>query len=269
MVGLREAGLYYRYNPARTGHAAMTVMHVWNQWREEGRTQRLAGTGPRNVTTARDDRHLVRMDVTDRRFPSTVFSRYWSTATGLDLSVSTACRRLLRAGLVARVPLRRLPLSSDHQRLRLQLARESRHWRAEWQNVVFSDESRFSISYNDVRHYACDATLGRFYCLRYCPSFRQLHMPYFSRTMPGHTWQGVYKPFSNGDGYHCFPALHVCQICRPSNTSGISMVGDVFIMVLQHLLLTLCGLAYKLGGGTFPRKISRASDSMPRRIETS
>ena len=70
MVGLREAGLSYRDIVARTGHAAMTVMRVW---REEGRTQRRAGTGPRNVTTSRDDRHLVRMAVTDRTASSTVF----------------------------------------------------------------------------------------------------------------------------------------------------------------------------------------------------
>ena len=40
MVGLQEAGLSYCDIAARTGHAATTVMRVWNQWREEGRMQR-------------------------------------------------------------------------------------------------------------------------------------------------------------------------------------------------------------------------------------
>lgn len=151
MIGLRETGLSYRDIAARTGHAATTVMRVWNQWIEEGRTQRRAGTGPHNVTTARDDRHLVRMAVTDRTASSTVLARRWSTATGVNMSASTVRRRLLRAGLVARMPLRRLPLTRNHQRLRLQWARERRHWRAEWQNVVFSDESRFNLSYSDGR----------------------------------------------------------------------------------------------------------------------
>ena len=158
MVSLQEAGLSYRDIAARTGHAATTVMRVWNQWREQGLAHRRAGTGPRNVTTAQDDRHLARMAVTDRTASSTVLSRRCSTATGLDLSASTVRRRLLRAGLVARMPLRRLPLFRHHQRLRLQWARERRHWRAEWRNVVFSDESRFNMSYNDgrirVRRYA-------------------------------------------------------------------------------------------------------------------
>ncbi|PSN38897.1 hypothetical protein C0J52_20069 [Blattella germanica] len=151
MIGLQEAGLSYRDIAPRTGHAATTVMH------------RRSGTGPRNVTTARDDRHLVRIAVTDRTASSTVLSRCWNTSTGLGTSASTVRRRLLRAGLVARMPLRQLPLSRDHQRLRLQWARERRHWCAEWQNVVFSDESRFNMSYNDglihVRRYAGERNL--------------------------------------------------------------------------------------------------------------
>ena len=103
------------------------------------------------------------------------------------------------------------------------------------------------------------ATLGRFRSPRYCPSFRKLHIPYFSRTMPRHKWKGLCKPFFKDDGYHCFPGLHVRQTCRPSNMSGIWLVGDLFVRVLQHLLLTFCGLAHKLRGRTFPRKISSAS----------
>ena len=100
------------------------------------------------MTTARDDRHFVRMVVTDRTASSTLLSRRWSTATGLHLPASTVRRHLTRAGIVARLSLGRLPLLRDHQRLRLQRARERRHWRDEWRNVVFSDESRFNMSYN-------------------------------------------------------------------------------------------------------------------------
>ena len=98
------------------------------------------------------------MAVTDRTASSTVLNRRWSTATGLDLSVSTLRHHRLRAGLVARMPLRRLPLPRDHQCLRLQWACERRHWRTEWRNVVLSEESRFNMFYNDGR-IVFDATL--------------------------------------------------------------------------------------------------------------
>ena len=113
--------------------------------------QRRASTGPHNVTTAWDDCHLVCMAMMDLTASSTVLSQRWSTATGFDLSALTVCYHLLRAGLVACMPLRRLPLSRDYQCLRLQWACEHRHWCVEQQNVVFSDESHFNISYNDDR----------------------------------------------------------------------------------------------------------------------
>ncbi|KAJ8882984.1 hypothetical protein PR048_014823 [Dryococelus australis] len=91
MIGLWETGLSYRDISARTGHTATTMMRVWNQWIEECRTQRRAGTKPRNVTTARDDLHLVCMAVTDRTASSTVLARHWSTATGVRRRFDTAC----------------------------------------------------------------------------------------------------------------------------------------------------------------------------------
>ena len=75
--------------------------------------------------------------------------------------------------------------------------------------------------------------------------------------MPVHTWQGLCKPSFKDDGYHCFSA-------RSLDLSPIERVWDMVVRRLirqgpQHLLLTLCGLAYKLRAGTFPRKISRGS----------
>ena len=96
------------------------------------------------------------------------------------------------------------------------------------------------------------------------PLFRQHHMPYFSRTMPGHTWQGLCKP-PKDDGYHCFPGLHVHQTCRPSNMSRIWFVGDLFVRVLQHALWTRIQTAWR----DIPQKdIQGLFDSIPRRIET-
>ncbi|KAJ4439874.1 hypothetical protein ANN_08003 [Periplaneta americana] len=118
MVGLREPDLSYRDILARTERAAMTMMHVWNQCIKEGRMQRRKGSGPRNVTTDWDDCHLVRMAVIDGSASSSVESTL------------EYCNR-------------------NHQCLTLQWARECRHWHAEWQNVVFSDESHFNLSYND------------------------------------------------------------------------------------------------------------------------
>ena len=130
----------YRDIAARTGHAATTVMCVWNHWTEEGCTHRRASTGPRNLTTARDDLHLVRMAM--------------EYCYGFGAVCFKSSSLSFEGWTVARMPLHRLPLSRDHKRFRLQWACERCHWRAEWRNVVFSDESRFNMSYNDGRIYA-------------------------------------------------------------------------------------------------------------------
>ncbi|GFW55002.1 transposable element Tcb2 transposase [Trichonephila clavipes] len=60
IVGLREAGLSYRAVATRVQRNSSTIMRVSKQWTDEGWTARKSGSGPRNVTSARDDRRLVR-----------------------------------------------------------------------------------------------------------------------------------------------------------------------------------------------------------------
>ncbi|GFW13020.1 transposable element Tc1 transposase [Trichonephila clavipes] len=104
IVGLREAGLSYRAVAARVQRNSSTIMRVSKQWTDEGRTARKSGSGPRNVTSARDDRRLVRMAQTDHTASSRQLTAQWSTATGVSLCASSIRRRLLQRGLRSRIP---------------------------------------------------------------------------------------------------------------------------------------------------------------------
>ncbi|GFV84116.1 transposable element Tcb2 transposase [Trichonephila clavipes] len=151
IVGLREAGLSYRAVATRVQRNSSTIMRVSKQWTDEGRTARKSGSGPRNVTSAPDDRRLVRMAQTDPTASSRQLAAQWSTATGVSLCASSIQRRLLQRGLRARIPLCRIPLTQNHCHLRLHWANVHRSWRADWQQVVFSDESRFNLWPHDGR----------------------------------------------------------------------------------------------------------------------
>ncbi|GFY36548.1 transposable element Tcb2 transposase [Trichonephila clavipes] len=87
IVGLREAGLSYRAVAARVQRNISTIMRVSKQWTDEGRTARKSGSGPRNVTSAPDDRRLVRMAQTDRTASSRQLAAQSSTVTGLPGAV--------------------------------------------------------------------------------------------------------------------------------------------------------------------------------------
>ncbi|GFU22204.1 HTH_Tnp_Tc3_2 domain-containing protein [Trichonephila clavipes] len=67
-------------------------------------------------------------------------------ATGTTVSRQTVYRRLGHIGLYARRPVRCVPLTAIHCRLRLTWSREHALWTPQqWSCVMFSDESRFSL----------------------------------------------------------------------------------------------------------------------------
>ncbi|GFU11168.1 transposable element Tcb1 transposase [Trichonephila clavipes] len=68
------------------------------------------------------------------------------------MSSRTIRRHLAEKHLGSRGPLRELPLTPTHRRLRLEWCRARGNWTAvEWNQVVFSDKSRFSLSCYDNR----------------------------------------------------------------------------------------------------------------------
>ncbi|GFS95977.1 transposable element Tcb1 transposase [Trichonephila clavipes] len=65
------------------------------------------------------------------------------------MTASTIRRRLQQSGLSARRPLLGLPLTQNHRRLRRQRCNERRMWVAEWNEVVFTNESRICLQHHD------------------------------------------------------------------------------------------------------------------------
>ncbi|GFT47250.1 transposable element Tcb2 transposase [Trichonephila clavipes] len=99
-------------------------MRVWKQWNDENRTTRSSGSGRRKVTTAHDDRHMLRMAVNDRTASSRQLAARWSTAIGVLMSTSSIHRHLLQRVMRTSVPLYRIPLTANHRWLRRQWAHE-------------------------------------------------------------------------------------------------------------------------------------------------
>ncbi|GFV17644.1 transposable element Tcb1 transposase [Trichonephila clavipes] len=79
-------------------------------------------------------------------------ARHTTQATGRPISLFTVARRLHGGGLFARRPIRCVPLTPTHRRRRSLWCREHRNWRDnEWGRVLFTDESRFSLSSDSHR----------------------------------------------------------------------------------------------------------------------
>ncbi|GFT69669.1 transposable element Tcb1 transposase [Trichonephila clavipes] len=84
----------------------------------------------------------------------------WMQEVKTDRSHSPQCttsredRQIMRkkSGLSARRPLLGLPSTQNHRRLLRQWYDERRMWPAEWNEVVFTDESRIYLQHHDVRN---------------------------------------------------------------------------------------------------------------------
>ncbi|GFW39521.1 transposable element Tcb1 transposase [Trichonephila clavipes] len=106
---------------------------------------------PRGTTPA-DDRYIVLQTRRNRWQTAGEIARHTTQATGRPITRFTVARRLHGGGLFARRPVRCVPLTPAHRRRRSLWSREHRNWRDnEWGRVLFTDESRFSLSSDSHR----------------------------------------------------------------------------------------------------------------------
>ncbi|GFS77988.1 HTH_Tnp_Tc3_2 domain-containing protein [Trichonephila clavipes] len=88
----------------------------------------------------------------NRRQTAGEIARHTTQATGRPISRFTVARRLHGGGLFARRPVWYVPLTPAHRRRRSLWCRENRNWRDnEWGRVLFTNESRFSLSSDSHR----------------------------------------------------------------------------------------------------------------------
>ncbi|GFU41468.1 transposable element Tcb1 transposase [Trichonephila clavipes] len=89
------------------------------------------------------------MTVTDHSVTSRTIAQHIESITHHSGSARTIRCRLQQSGLSARRPLLVLPLKQNHRRLRHQWCDERRMWAAEWNEAVFTDESRICLQNHD------------------------------------------------------------------------------------------------------------------------
>ncbi|GFV61038.1 transposable element Tcb1 transposase [Trichonephila clavipes] len=104
--------------------AQSVISRLCQRFQDDNNGSRCYSTGRPRVTTPNEDRYLAVTAKRKRR--STVFdlSRQLSSVTGTTVSRQTEYRRLGRIGLYARRPVRCVPLTATHCRLRLTWSRE-------------------------------------------------------------------------------------------------------------------------------------------------
>ncbi|GFX68424.1 transposable element Tcb1 transposase [Trichonephila clavipes] len=149
IVAYRDCGLSLREICSRVGRNQTTVMQICDRWMLEGTKDRLGRSHPPQCTTSHEDSQIVRMAVTDHSVTSRAITQHIEPVTHHSVSASTIQCRLQQSGLFARRPLLGLPLTQSHKCFRSQWCNERRMWAAEWNEVVFTGESRICLQHQD------------------------------------------------------------------------------------------------------------------------
>ncbi|GFW31402.1 transposable element Tcb2 transposase [Trichonephila clavipes] len=152
IIGKLEEGRSVTSVAAEFGIAHSIVSRLWRQFQTTGTAIRGFSSGRPIRTTPADDQYIVLQAIRNRRQTAGEIARHTTQAIGRQISRFSVARRLHGGGLFARRPVRCVPLTPAHRRRRSLWCREQRNWRDnEWGRVLFTDESRFSLSSDSHR----------------------------------------------------------------------------------------------------------------------
>ena len=145
-IGMQEAGLSIRAIARRLECHPSTISRLFKKVAETGTVCDRPRSGRHKKTTEEEDRRLVAQHEADP------WRKTKTSAIGLHISTQSVRRRLKSAGLKCRRPHIGIPFKENHRVARLQWANARIRWFApRWGRVLFSDESRFKVSFADGR----------------------------------------------------------------------------------------------------------------------
>lgn len=128
------------------------VQRLRERFNNTGSVQEPRRSGRPRVTTARQDHFITLSALRMRSATANTIRRQLHAASNVNVSDQTIRNRLHEANLRSRRPAVRPLLTPAHRAARLAWARRHLVWtRQHWSRVLFTDESRFSLSFNDRR----------------------------------------------------------------------------------------------------------------------
>ena len=144
-VAVREVG-----RQLQVSHSVITTLR--DRHRQTGSVAERRRPGRPRLTTPREDRLLVTSALGDRSVTADTLSRQLMAATHTNVSRQTVRNRLREADLVSRRPVVRTILTRAHRAARLAWCRQHVRWtRQQWARVLFTGESRFTMSFHNGR----------------------------------------------------------------------------------------------------------------------
>jgi transposase len=149
-MGMLTAGCSQRDVAKHFNVHPPTICRLWNRFRTTGDVSDRQRSGRPRKTTVRLDRFLVMTSRCNRFMAATKVAEELRRATGVRLCGQSVRNRLRSVNLRAQRPLTAIPLTQRHRQSRM--GQHHRHWiQRQWNEVLFTDESRFNVEFTDGR----------------------------------------------------------------------------------------------------------------------
>ena len=122
------------------------ISRIWTMFLETGNAGRRPGHGRRLASTPNEDCYLTSTARRHRNVNGTLFRQHFHSATGTKISTLTVRIRLHAVSLYVRWPIVSVKLTASKSQAHREWVTEHVHRRRnELRNILFSEESRFSL----------------------------------------------------------------------------------------------------------------------------
>lgn len=166
VLGMLRGGVTVGAVAAHFGVHHTTIYRLARRFQVTGSVNDRPRSGAPRVTTPRQDRRICRSHLADRFQTAVDTARATLGVQNRPISSRTVRRRLADSNLRCRRPYRGVILTQRHRETRVQWATNRGYLRDHgnlgWGSVVFSDESRFVLSFSESRTRIYRRPLERF-----------------------------------------------------------------------------------------------------------
>lgn len=149
IVGAWKCGVKTIDISRKLGRSERTVRSIIAKYKIKGDVANEQRSGRPKALSERDVRTLNRTVRGKRQGTAVEFQAELNESLSNPICVNTARTVLHQLGYYARSGKRKPLVSEKNRKLRLQFARFSKNLTNEWNNIIFSDESRFLLFAND------------------------------------------------------------------------------------------------------------------------
>lgn len=204
IIGQWKSGIAKKEIARRLKKDVRTIRNHIKIYQKTGSCSRKIGSGRPKITTAREDRLIVRKALKSRDSSSS------SIKKDLKLNVSnmTIINRLHNSNIKSHVAAEKPFISKTNLKKRLDFAKEHQNWTIDqWKNVLFSDESPIFL------HWACKKLIWRRKNERFLPA----------------CMKGTVKHDKKINVWGCFAANGVGELHRIKGNMNAKMYHSILV----------------------------------------